>query len=178
MIEVERKYRLDTEKAKDISKWLREITPTSTTVHQIDTVYLKGIKSFKQFLPGMGVMRIRTEGGASKLTYKKAINQSGDSIEHELTISSAEIMQNILQEDDYRVVTQVTKDRLEVQTKEVTYALDYVENLGWFLEIEIIIADTTTLNHAEKIIKLAAAKLSLSDDMIEQKKYDQLLTTK
>lgn len=177
MIEVERKYRLQDTEVNTIKEKLLKLTPQAPTIRQIDTVYLRGIDSFKDFQSGMAVVRIRTENNTSKLTYKKSINQSGDAIEHEVTIDNAQVMNDILRADDYRIVTQVTKDRLEVSDGHITYALDNVEHLGWFLEIETLIPDTASLQDAEDGIKAAAASLQLSDDMIEPKKYDQLLAS-
>jgi adenylate cyclase, class 2 len=175
MIEVERKYRINPEQTKAIAEYLKTIEPGSKSIHQVDVVYLPGIDSFKSFQPGMAVVRIRTEDKISKLTYKKSLNQLGDSIEHEVLIGDAKIMHEILKADDYRIVTEVTKDRIEVHTEDVTYALDNVEQLGWFLEIEVVIPNELNLLSAEKAIKIAATNLSLTDEMIEQKKYDQLI---
>lgn len=99
-------------------------------MNQIDTVYLRGLDSFKDFQAGMAVVRLRTEDTTSKLTYKKAINQSGDSIEHEVMVSDARVMDKILRADNYRIVTKLIKNRLEVHDNAVTYALDNVEKLG------------------------------------------------
>ena len=178
MIEVERKYRLTTDQFNEIKTRLLEIDPSATTLSQEDTVFLHGISSFKEFSPGMPVVRIRTENGKSKLTYKKALNEQGDSIEHEVGIDNADTMHSILSADDYQVVTKVTKDRLEVKDGALTYALDTVRHLGFFLEIEVMTAGEDEISNAETQIKAAAEKFGLTDTEIETKKYDQLMKKK
>jgi adenylate cyclase class 2 len=176
MIEVERKYRLKNDQVDNLRKQLEAFDPKITDLHQVDTVYLRGINSFKDFESGMSVVRLRSEGIVDTLTYKKALNQAGDSVEHEVVVSDAQKMDQILRAEDYRQVTKVIKDRSEAHYQNLTYALDNVQKLGWFIEIESLIEDTADLKKAENAIMAAAAKLSLSEDMIETKKYDQLIS--
>lgn len=178
MIEVERKYRLSNKEFDAVKSKLLKIDYSAKTHSQIDIVFLRGIDSFKDFLPGMPVVRIRTEDGQSKLTYKKSINEQGDSIEHEVSIGNPSIMQSILEADDYRLATEVTKDRLEIKQGNITYALDIVKHLGFFLEIEVITENEESISRAEADIKQVALNFGLTDDAIEMKKYDQLVSLK
>jgi adenylate cyclase class 2 len=175
MIEIERKFRLSTTAAQKIKQKLEEKYGNLETIHQVDKVFLLGIDSFKDFTVGMPVVRLRTEGSITKLTYKRAINDSGDSLEHELGVESAQIMEAILLETDFRVVTSVVKDRIEVSNGDFTYALDHVEKLGDFIEIEVVTEDPSQLHEIEKRIMVAADELELSEADIENKKYDQLI---
>ncbi len=175
MIEVERKYRLTNVKFQEIKAKLLSLNPDAQIISQHDTVFLHGVDSFKDFSPGMPVIRIRTEDGHCTLTYKKALNEEGDSLEHEVGIDSASTMTEILQADNYRIVTAVLKDRLEIKQGHITYALDTVKRLGDFLEIEILTKDENSMRVAEAEIKKAALQFGLQDSDIEAKKYDQLL---
>lgn len=175
MIEIERKFRLSDSKAQEIKQKLEEKFGASESVHQIDKVFLQGIDSFKDFELGMPVVRLRAEGTHTKLTYKRAINKSGDSIEHESGVESAAAIEAFLLETDFRVVTQVTKDRVELQGDGLTFALDTVENLGSFLEIEVVAEDSKNIDSVEQQIMTAATHLGLTEDDIETKKYDQLM---
>lgn len=176
MIEVERKYRLTAAQADLIKRKIDAKCTFNQEINQIDTIYLKGMSSFDEFVPGMPVVRIRTEDESSKLTYKRSINEAGDSVEHELTIGDPAEMNDILLAEDYRVATRVAKKRVEYKEDEVTYALDDVEGLGAFIEIEIIADDNSALSAYEAKIESIALSLGLSGDMIESKKYDRLMS--
>lgn len=175
MIEIERKFRLTTAQLQNIKQKLEDRFGVLPTVHQVDKVFLLGIDSFKNFTKGMPVVRLRTEGQHTKLTYKRAINDSGDSVEHELGIDSSQTMEAILLETDFRAVTTVIKDRIEFTGHGLTYALDTVKGLGSFIEIEVVAEDSSRLAEIEEEIMSAAIKLGLDESDIEEKKYDQLI---
>jgi adenylate cyclase class 2 len=175
MIEIERKFRLHDSKAQEIKQKLEEKFGTLSSIHQIDKVFLQGIDSFKDFQLGMPVARLRVEGDRTKLTYKRAINQSSDSIEHESGVESEASIEAILLETNFKVVTHVVKDRIEVQDNGLTFALDEVEGLGSFLEIEVVAEDDKDIAAIEQQIMEAATQFGLTEDDIEVKKYDQLM---
>ena len=178
MIEIERKYRLTPAQANAVKKKVQAKGTLYPPIHQVDTIYLKGVRSFMEFTQGMPVVRIRTEDSVSKLTYKRSINKAGDSVEHELSIGNPTEMDQILRAEGYQIVTRVVKDRSEVKSGEYTYALDDVKGLGVFLEIEIIGEDDSQVESASATINTIAATLGLDDSMIETKKYDRLMSDK
>ncbi len=175
MIEVERKFRLSKQQKQTIEEALRRQHSDTATVRQSDKVFLQGIDSFVEFKQGMPIMRLRTENDTVTLTYKRRLNDAGDSVEHELMIGDADTMQAILTEMDYRLVTQVEKDRLEVKEGSTAFALDTVDELGSFLEIEILAEDTSNLDELERQIMEAAKEYGLTEGDIESKKYDQMI---
>ncbi len=175
MIEIERKFTLTPDKKASIEDWLQQEYGLPQPVRQIDEVFLHGIDSFAEFKRGMPIMRIRSADNETTLTYKKGINDKGDMIEHELTIGSATTMRAMLKEMDYRSVTKVDKLRTEVKVGELAIALDAVEGLGDFLEIEAIKADKSQLESTEWQIMEMAAGLGLSEADIEARKYDQMI---
>lgn len=176
MIEIERKFRLTPDKKAAVEAELQRRYGSITPVHQVDEIFLEGIDSFKTFKQGDPITRLRTEGDTTKFTYKRQINDSGDMLEHELTVDSADVMRAILIAMDYRPVTKVDKIRIEVQTKLATFALDTVKHLGDFLEIEVMAEDENNLLETDIYIMTAAAELGLTKADIEPKKYDKLMT--
>lgn len=175
MIEVERKFRLSERQKQTIEEKLLEQHSAATSVRQSDKVFLRGIDSFAEFRQGMPIMRLRTENDTTTLTYKRRINNAGDSVEHELMVDNADTMQAILTEMDYRLVTKVEKDRLEIKKDHVAFALDTVDDLGSFLEIEILAEDTENLAELEQQIMATAKEFGLTEADIEPKKYDQMI---
>ena len=175
MIEVERKFRLSGRQKQAIAERLRNQYGDTAVVRQSDKVFLQGIDSFAEFTQGMPIMRLRTENDITTLTYKRRINDVGDSVEHELMVGDANTMQAVLTEMDYHLVTKVEKDRLEIKKDRVAFALDTVDKLGSFLEIEILAEDTEDLAELEQQIMVAAKAFGLSETDIEPKKYDQMI---
>lgn len=175
MREVERNFRVSSDQKIQLLTKMQDTHGLLEPKHQVDEVYLLGIGSFKDFIQGMPVIRLRTENGRTQLTYKRRMNDAGDMTEHELTIGSATVMRQILAEMDYRLVTLVDKVWRKVSTGEVTLALDCVKGLGDFLEIEIVVPDGSHLAMAEPRIIKTAADYALAEADLEYQKYDKLL---
>ncbi|MGH7196733.1 MAG: class IV adenylate cyclase [Candidatus Saccharimonadales bacterium] len=176
MIEIERKFRLNTEQKGAIEQELGAHYGSLETVHQVDQVFLHGVDSFAGFTRGDPVVRLRTTNDVTTLAYKRSINEAGDTVEHELTVESAATMAEILKEMDYRPVTTVIKDRTIAKAGEMAIMLDSVVGAGHFLEIEILAADESTQPVAERQIMDKAAEFGLTEADIELRKYDQLVS--
>ena len=175
MFEIERKFRLTALLAERVKEYMHRSDARMRPVRQIDSIYLLGIKSFEDFNQGMPVIRIRAVGDATKITYKRAIDKKGSSIEHELDIASAQTMEKILLELGFNEVTKVIKNRSEVKIGKLAYALDEIESLGWFLEIEGITNTKDDIDGIERDIMAAAKRFDLTQSDVEVKKYDQLI---
>ncbi len=174
MIEVERKFKINKDQKSKILSLLENKHGQVQSVFQSDIVFLQEIKSFRQFKRGMPVVRIRTVGEETKMTCKRVINTSGDAVEHELVISSANIMQDILKECNFNQVSLVNKRRIEYKEDEISIALDEVDGLGSYLEIEILTSEDK-ISDSERQIFDQASKFGLKREDIETKKYDELL---
>jgi len=175
MIEVERKYRV-----QDLTAIVMELQrlgyEQQETVQQEDTIYLINSKDFgegfKKFDP---VMRIRTVNGAHKMTYKRSINDDGDTVEHEITVTPIDPAKSMLLELGYHIVTNVNKKRTEFTKANVTVSVDEVARLGSFVEVEVLCNEGEE-EHALKQVQEAASELGLKEEDIERKKYDHLMT--
>jgi adenylate cyclase class 2 len=176
MIEIERKFRLTPREGTILHKALKSSRGAHGTVRQIDEVFLYKIESFTEFKRGMPVARLRTIGDVTTLTYKRSINDAGDSIEHEVGVASANEMRAILRELGYIQVTVVDKIRLETKIDDMAITHDQVKGLGDFMEIEILATSEADIPQAEKRIMAKAKELGLSHAPIENRKYDQLVS--
>lgn len=173
MIEYERKYRINEQQKRSINQMTPGLSE-APLLHQVDEVFLYQKDSFETFIPGEAVVRIRTENNDTKLTYKRAINQQGDSIEHEIGIAVGGdgVLRQILEDMGYHQVTRVEKYRREIMRNGITVTLDDVVGLGDFAEIEIVAASD---KQAEKKISERALELGLTAADVETRKYDRLL---
>ncbi|HSX31685.1 MAG TPA: class IV adenylate cyclase [Candidatus Saccharimonadales bacterium] len=175
MIEIERKFRLSPDKKKAIEEEVQAKYGPIKPVRQTDEVFLQGMDSFATFKQGMPITRLRTAAGVTTLAYKRRLNDGGDMLEHELVVSSSDTMRAILSEMDYRPVTKVDKIRIEVKVSAMAIALDTVDGLGDFLEIEVMAKDESGLEATEHQIMVAAAEFGLTEADLEPRKYDHMV---
>jgi adenylate cyclase class 2 len=175
MIEIERKFRLSPDKKSAIEEEIQTKYGPIKPVRQIDEVFLHGMDSFAEFKQGMPITRLRTADGVTTLAYKRRLNDGGDMLEHELVVSSADTMRAILGEMDYRSVTKVDKIRLEAKVGAMALALDTVQGLGDFFEIEVMAEDKSSLEVTESQIMTTAAEFGLTEADLEPRKYDQMV---
>jgi predicted adenylyl cyclase CyaB len=173
MIEIEHKYRLKADQVNELANRLAQRYGDPKSLHQIDEVFLYQKDSFTDHKQGEPVVRIRQQNGQVLFTVKRAMNDAGDSAEHELGIESHATMRAALIDMGYRSVVTIDKKRRHYGGDGITYALDEVANLGMFLEIEILAEQLD--NSAEEKIFEAALDLGIDTVTLEPKKYDTLL---
>jgi predicted adenylyl cyclase CyaB len=106
--------------------------------HQIDMYYSPEGESFYDC--GDRCLRIRTENEESILSYKQIYNENTSKQfieEYETRIESPDMMECILKALKYRSEIVIDKYRVEYCTdRGFVIALDKVENLGFFIEVE------------------------------------------
>ncbi len=176
MIEVERKFRIDSNKKASLIRKLTKSSERIATVHQVDTVFLHNSESFEGFKRGDPVVRVRIENNKATLTYKRALNNQGDAVEHEILVDPPGVAEEILKEVGFKLVTEIEKDRTNYKSVDINIALDEVKSLGVFLEIETLCASEQELPSAQVKIMNKAKELGLNESDIEPKKYDQLMS--
>jgi len=107
-------------------------------IKQQDTIYLpKGIK-FGAIPPNTSVLRIRKQKDKTLLTLKQSDYKELVSVERELAISDARIMDDIIKLTGYYPAVKVIKSRRKSYLNDVEICLDEVKNLGNFIEVEKI----------------------------------------
>lgn len=95
--------------------------------------------------------------GPALITYKgKKLRELGLKAREELntTVESGEVFEQILDRLGFKKVTEVNKWRENYRLEDASFALDLVEGLGTFVEIEIM-AENTRTHATGKIIKFA-----------------------
>ncbi len=175
MIEVERKFRPAKEKIDRIVAYLRDHGSAPQVMRQVDKVFLYESDSFKQFKVGDPVIRIRSANNKTTLTYKRALGDGADRIEHELQVDSEKTAEALVYELGYLLATNVEKTRSEYELGALKVCLDDVVGLGMFLEIEAICNSDSEREQAQKEIMQLAGEMGLTESDIETKKYDQLI---
>ncbi len=100
------------------------------------------------------------------LTYKgkKLDNISMSREETEIKIDDFDGMKTVLESLGFRPVFPVIKERQYYYSEEMTACLDFVKDLGWFLELEIIVECEDKRECALDMIKKQIEELGFSMD--------------
>ena len=146
----------------------------------------------KKNLPPSGV-RVRRErivdaGGHTRLSVlvtcktKEISNGIEVNDEREFTVSSAEMIEDMFERLGLRPYIQKEKQgwawtiAAENQVEPPVLAeLSLVKNLGFFLELEILAADNTTVNESRVRLRSLLEKLEIDTSQIEERPYTAML---
>ena len=150
------------------------------TLAQVDTYYAHPVRDFAATDEAL---RIRRVGDNNWMTYKgpKIDSTTKTRLELELPIAAgsdgARRGDEIWQALGFCRVGEVSKQRkiykLNRAGRQCELALDVVEALGSFVELEIVVAELSELDQAREVIADLAAELALSG--IERRGYLELL---
>lgn len=184
MIEVEIKVHITQAEYKEMATRLSALEFNfSTKMKEID-IYYNGPN--KNYFESGEALRIRTSENLnspqnkSYLTYKgeKLDNLSNTRIEHEVEIDNFKTMESIFAILGFIKLFDVEKQRDYYEKDNIHACVDYVKNLGYFMELEKIISTESEKNAALVEIFLLLSNLNLSNDRLEGKSYAQLLFEK
>lgn len=137
MFELERKFRL---RAGEYERLLADMTAqfgAPTEHQQADKLFLQG-HGFDSHVRGQPIMRIRDQDGTYIFTYKRTVLDTGNRVEHETVVQDPEAIIAIMTELGWQQAVKVHKKRLEFESEMFTHALDIVDTIGAFLEIEYV----------------------------------------
>lgn len=176
--EVERKYLIEDERpiVQAVAGLGGSFGPPE---HQADTYYAHPSRDFAK---SDEALRIRRTGAKAKITYKGPKIDAGSKTRREIEIAlsggieGARAHAELLEALGFRAVAEVTKHRRKAtlvwQNLDFEIALDTVESLGRFVELEAA-ADDEGLAAARQCLTSLAAHLSLDRD--ERRGYLELL---
>ncbi len=177
-IEIERKYKITKEIYEEIITTLNQEHLSSKKESQND-IYFSPINF--PFLGGEidnECLRLRILKDKNILSYKKFIyatkEEPAHCIEHEIEILEPEKIKLIL--EDLRIKEEFTlkKERLSYIYKgKVEISLDQVDNLGYFIELEII--NQSDLNSTLKELDEFISKFKITEEMRNYEGYSYML---
>lgn len=129
----------------------------------------------KEFSETDEALRLRTAGGETVITYKgpKIGQKSKTRIEEEVAVADYESMKKILTYLGFTKAGEVKKSRSYYLLKDIDICLDYIEGLGFFVELEI---QSDEIHAAEQALFSLAADIGLKT--FERKSYLELLLEK
>ncbi len=176
MIEIEIKARIEDPKDMERSIIASRAAPVGIE-NQTDTYFNSQYRDFGKTDESL---RIRAEDGKSFLTYKgpKMDSVSKTRKEFQIEIIDAENTKNILTSLGFSPMATVTKKRKNYRLGDFLIALDEVQNLGNFIEIEISAEDSRKYEEKVESIFKFIEKLGLNRNSTIRKSYLELMLEK
>ncbi len=174
-VETEIKIKLSEKEFQDLKLHLDKKGKFLKSVHQKDTYYSPTHRDFTKPKYPYEWLRIGERGNKIIVNYKHwypenaEVNTHCD--EYEVEIDDVVNMDKIFKVLDLKEIAVVDKNRLTYfYLDKYEIALDTVEKLGYFVEIEVKKYDGTPLEEYEKILK-TAKDLNLNLNNIDQRGY-------
>lgn len=169
-IETEIKVKITKEEFQKIEEFMKNNAKFLNENRQTDTYYQP---SYRKFLKDNGKieewLRIGIRGNKKILNYKNWYNIHCD--EYEVEIDNEKNLDKILKVLGLEIIVVVDKIRKSYfYLNKYEVALDYVENLGYFIEIEVKNYDACIMEEYDQLLKLAK-DLNLNLNNIDRKGY-------
>ena len=138
--EIELKFKINQKTKDDIVDYLLPISHREKTIHMIDTYYIPDFRDFEVNGETMECVRIRENDGKIVLGYKKIHREAKPLYcdEYELEIQSKVEMEKILFALGFTIQMVIDKTRETYIYENYKFDIDYVVDLGYLLEVELI----------------------------------------
>lgn len=177
--EIEIRYRLNPSQKKQILSTLKTFAWKPKEIDQQDSYFCsKEYVLAKKTRECPYVLRIRTTDAKSELAFKSFQGGDGSSwIELETVVGDPSAMWSILEHLKQSHYLQINKTRLSGIIEGVEVNIDEIENLGNFVELEVL-ADQEDVSSARIHLSKIASKIGLMDDNIITTGYVQLMEEK
>lgn len=180
-IEVEVKYVLSKKMVEKINKYIESNEYTLKSKSQENDTYYS--RPDVDFLATKECLRIRRTGDYAELTYKpgstQKMHKEGKFWKHELNLNlpdkaAEDVAHSILLNLDCLELVTVKKERKTYIKDKVSFSLDFIVGLGYFLEIEIMTSEKG-VKEALEIIDTIANNLGLGSQESVKLPYRDLL---
>ena len=137
MNEVEVKIKVDN--IDDILKKLDSLNCELTSPKkQKDVIFISSSMKEYKIVEGTVVLRTRTENDKEFFTLKRQSGVNLSSKEYNLEIQGVETLHQMLELMNFKKLVEVTKVRIEGKLNQYNICIDKVENLGNFIELELL----------------------------------------
>lgn len=175
-IELEIKIKLTEEEFKDLEYFLRRNAEVLNESKQKDTYYQPVHRKFIKEGVINEWLRIGERGNKKILNYKNWYDTYCDEYEVEFdNVENLSKIFNVLGLEKIAVVDKVRKLFFYLEKYEI--ALDFVKDLGYFVEIEVKKYDSSIMEEYDVLLKVAKG-LNLNLDKIDRRGYPYYLINK
>jgi adenylate cyclase class 2 len=178
MIEVEIKAKISD--SKKIIKRLKTKTIFLKEIFQEDIYFNAPDRDFRITDEAL---RIRTSSEGSELTYKgpkigNLMDKTREEISVHLNKNDLQKTRVILEKLGFQAVDKVSKKRMLFQFNDLSISVDFVENLGEFIEIESLVKTQNEIEKKRKEILNLLNELDIPLENCERRSYLELLLNK
>jgi adenylate cyclase class 2 len=172
-MEIELRVLIDEAKEQEVKNLLDSLAKEGKKEKQADK-YFKFIKDEERKL----VLRIREKKEKSFLTFKGSSKEPEDIAwqEWETEIKDTDNLEKLFISNGLEIVVEIVKTRIEYKYDDMSINLDNIENLGTFIEVEIISENVEEAKN--KIQQFLFEKLNLNQENIIQEGYVPLMLKK
>lgn len=155
----------------------------STPITQHDTVYVKDVSSVDNYLRNNDFLRLRVQNGDTTiLTLKHHPERADDPdsapLEHELTVDSKEVMEQLLLTLGFSEAVQIKKARKKAKYEKWEICVDEVEGLGTFIEIEELATPDISVPETRERMRAFLTQVGIPAGELFTARYDTLLLEK
>ena len=172
-IETEVKFPISKKQYEEFQLYFKEQATFIRESKQEDTYYNPKYHSFLTNDIIHEWLRVSVRNGKTMLNYKYWYDVHCD--EYELEIDDKEMIEKILHALQFEVIAIVNKTRLSYMYQDkYEISLDYVQELGYFIEIEVKKYDKDILYEYDDLLKLARS-FALDLDKIDKRGYPYYL---
>lgn len=181
MIEVEIKVKLSEKEFTEIETKLKALGFSFEKKMQEIDIYYNGID--RNFAVTDEALRIRTSKNLNTHTIQSYVTYKGKKLdtisktrlEYDIAVEDGPTMNNLLKSLGFAEVYTVEKTRDYYNYENIHACVDYVQNVGHYVELEKIIAQDGEKNSVLDELFLLLTKLGINKDRLESKSYLQLL---
>ncbi len=181
MYEVEIKYKVENNIQNIEKKLIDSKCRQIYVVEEIDIYFAHPCRDFAKSDEALRLRIEKSERGTSYiLTYKgpRMCSEGKTREEISVEVDNYENCIKILERLGFRKVIEIVKYRRVFQKENLTISLDYVKDLGNFVEIECVVNDRSLIDECIKNIKDFAESIGLKDSDIVHKTYLEMLLEK
>lgn len=169
-IETEIKVKLSKKEFEELKIYMKNNAKFVSEVRQVDTYYEPTHRRFLNSNPITEWLRIGKRGNKNILNYKNWYSDMSCD-EYEVEINNIKDMDKILKVLGMVQIVEVDKIRNSfIYLDKYEVALDNVEKLGYFIEIEIKKYTKTVMEECDELLKLAKG-LNLNLDSVDKRGY-------
>ncbi|MEM3833068.1 MAG: class IV adenylate cyclase [Thermoprotei archaeon] len=135
---------------------------------------------FRDFTVTDEALRLRDENGAYELTYKgpKIGNVGKTRIEININVNDFNKAKQLLENLGFKTLIRISKTRELYKVNETFIAIDHVEGLGYYVELEKQIPNSENIEQTERELISLVKELGLDINKSTRKSYLELLLNK
>lgn len=176
-IEIEKKYKITEEIYNEIIKFFDTEKIDASFEYQNDTYFSPLHFPFLGGEIDNECLRLRVINKKNILSYKKFIEATDKSpshcIEHEMEVNDVCNLKLILKDLRIEEVFTLKKKRINYFYKNIEVSLDKVDNLGYFIELEI--KNKSNTSEALKEMEILTKKFNISENLRNYEGYSYML---